>query len=101
MSEVIELLKLMREDIQKVSDKIEKTDDTLQKHIEREEDFLKAFPNEDPRAHRDAHDAWISESQERARMYREVKTKIVTGGVWAVFVAVCTACWVYFKDHLK
>lgn len=58
------------------------------------------FPNGDPVTHRLVHETYIKEAESRSLMWRDVKTKIIGGALWAALVAIALASWASLKDNL-
>ena len=77
----------------------------LEKHVEEEHEMLKkflgAFPEEDTRAHRDAHQAWIERERKRAALRDAIIEKSLASLVWMGLVALGIAVWHYLGDHFR
>lgn len=46
--------------------------------------FLKAFPNEDPTAHRFYHEAVMRAAQEQERFWKELRLDIAKKSIWGI-----------------
>ena len=72
-----------------------------QKLVELEALIKSGFPNEDPPSHCRVHEQYIRDAQERDKMLKGTKHKVMELSVWAVIVLVATAVWDYIKVHIK
>lgn len=55
------------------------------------------FPNGDPAKHREAHEGLIQEAADSKALWRSVKEKTITSGVWAALGMLLLAVWEYVK----
>lgn len=76
----------------------------LNGHIEREEaklDFIvAAFPDGDPRGHREYHDALIAAAAQRVRLRQAIIEKTLIGLIWAGVIWIGIALWQGFRHAL-
>jgi len=61
---------------------------------------LSGYPGDDPDGHRRYHETQIKMMEDRAKMYREIRDKTITGLVWLGILAIGTALLDYAKRHL-
>ncbi len=59
------------------------------------------FPHGDPAAHRRVHEQYIVEAEERHKMIRGAKQKVVEMTLWAALVIIAAALWDYFKGQIR
>ena len=69
--------------------------DSLEKTIE------SAFPDGDLDGHRRSHETVIAAANDRASMWKAVREKTVSGGVYAALGLLIMAIWEYFKAEVK
>jgi len=62
--------------------------------------LIKAFSNDDPRGHREYHDALIAAAQQRVKIRQAVIEKSLTGLIWVGVVWVAYAIWQAFRHAL-
>lgn len=71
---------------------VDALDHKLTDHIEREKKELAAltgaFPNDDPKAHRAAHEAMIEAKQAEAQFWREMKLDLAKKSIWGLLMIV-------------
>lgn len=60
-----------------------------------------AFPGGDLDAHRRAHEAQIANANDKASLWKAVREKTVSGGVWAAILLLCAAAWEYLKIRVR
>src|SRR3990167_5432408 len=69
----------------------------LKDHIARKEEKLdklvKAFPADDPRGHREYHDALIASAQQRVKIRQAIIEKSLAGIIWVGLVWIAIAIW--------
>ncbi|MGQ7937363.1 hypothetical protein [Paraburkholderia sp. D1E] len=62
---------------------------------------LKAgFPDDDPRGHRDFHDALIAESKARRQFWVDMRNKLIERGMLAAIGLLATALFFYAKAQV-
>lgn len=76
---------------EKLIEKIEELDNTLKS----------GFPEGDPDLHRKEHETKLRLDNERAELYKSVREKIITSGVWGMFVLLAMAIWEYLKSSIS
>lgn len=60
---------------------------------------LGGFPKGDPTKHREYHESIIRRNEARARLYEAVLAELMTKGVWAAILLVCSAVWFFVWHH--
>ena len=63
--------------------------------------ILSAFPGDDPAGHRQYHQKQIDYMTERMALWRDIRTKSVTGVLWLLLGLIGTALWEYFKIEAR
>ena len=79
--------------------------DEQRKHIdsrfdEQDKKLASAFPDGDLEGHRRAHEEVIATIKDRADLWKAVREKTVSGGVYAALGLLMLALWEYAKAHL-
>lgn len=76
-----------------------------EKILERIEDLDKTlksgFPGGDPDNHRRDHETRIRLENEKAELYKSIREKVITSGVWGMFVLLAMAIWEYIKTNVQ
>lgn len=65
-----------------------------------EQTLQSAFPNGDLEGHRRAHEEVIATIADRTALWKAVREKTVSGGVYAALGLLMMALWEYAKAHL-
>ena len=68
--------------------------------IERVDDLAKGFPKGDWEGHRQYHESIIRKMEARTRLYEELRAELARKGLWALIVAIGTACWYFVRTQL-
>ena len=77
-------------------------EEKLLSRIEELDATLKSgFPNGDPDIHRKDHETKIRLDNEKAELYKSVREKVITSGVWGMFVLLAMAIWEYLKTNIQ
>lgn len=58
------------------------------------------FPDGDPDLHRKDHETRIRLDNEKAELYKSVREKVITSGIWGAFVLILMALWEYAKSNI-
>lgn len=76
-------------------------EEKLLSRIEELDATLKSgFPDGDPDLHRKDHETKIRLDNEKAELYKSVREKVITSGVWGMFVLLAMAIWEYLKSNI-
>lgn len=59
------------------------------------------FPHGDPVSHRNVHENYIKQAQERSQVWIGVKTKLIEASLWGALVLVGAMLWDSFRHSLK
>jgi len=70
------------------------------KVTELEELIRDGFPNGDPRSHREVHETYIKESEEKSALWKSVREKLISGGVMAAVGFIVVALWNHFLQAI-
>lgn len=62
---------------------------------------VSAFPGDDPVGHRQYHQKQIDYMNERMALWKDIRSKSVTGIVWLLLGLLGTALWEYFKLEVR
>lgn len=63
--------------------------------------ILSAFPGDDPLGHRQYHQKQIDYMTEKMALWKDIRTKSVTGVLWLLLGLLGTALWEYFKIEVR
>ena len=85
---------------------IESYQAVIRQHFDERFDSLEktlksAFPNGDLEGHRRAHETVIAMADDRARLWKTVLEKTISGSIWAAVVLLAMALWEFIKDRIK
>jgi hypothetical protein len=73
---------------------------SIEELSEKVDQVLDGFPKGDPGSHRRYHESIINRNEARAELYKTVRAELITKGMWAAIVLVCSAVW-YFARQQK
>lgn len=59
------------------------------------------FPGGDAAEHRKAHERQIKIEEERAELFKSIREKIITSGIWGLLVLLGLASWEFIKQSVK
>lgn len=85
----LRLLARMDEDRKQILSHVDSQFDDLKKHID------SGFPNGDPGRHREVHEGYIKEAQDRRELWKSVREKTISSAVWAGLMLVAAAVYNY------
>lgn len=85
------------EAIKQLSIRLEKHMDDEEKHIKGlRNDFLNAFPDQDPAGHLTAHQLWIAETKRKAEFWEKMKFELTRWGLMGFIAWVVIQLWLSF-----
>lgn len=58
------------------------------------------FPNGDPVEHRRDHETEIKMKLAKEELFKSVREKVITSGVWGIILLICFAVWEYIKQSV-
>ena len=66
------------------------------------EDLIRSgFPEGDPARHREVHEGYIREAKERRELWKSVREKTISSGVWAGLMMIAAALYNYLGNGGK
>ena len=81
----------------------ETTEATMQEDLAKlKTEILKeAFPDADATGHKRYHESEMEVAKERKALFKEIRSKAVTGVIWLMLGLGMTALWQYFKREVQ
>lgn len=76
-------------------------DQILTKLDDLDRSIKNGFPNGDQAEHRREHERQIKIAEDRQELYRQVREKVITSGIWGFLVLLGLASWEFIKKNIQ